>query len=481
MGKLQRETVSEPDPLQLPAAQRTGSACQATRMKRILLASLLLLLALAYGLHLLWPHLAGGVPEGEPAAMDAALGQRASAFLNALEAGQFALAHESFEPRMQEALPEAKLREIWQTLPRQLGPLRSRGEPRMETIQGTAVVVTPLHFERFNLDARIAFDASARISGFYLVPARRAPEPPGSGERELLIGEAASALPGTLRLPDAPGAVPLVVLVHGSGPHDRDETIGPNRPFRELAEGLARKGVATLRYEKRSRQHPQAFAARDYTVDLETVDDAVRAVELAQSLPGVDPDRVFVLGHSLGAMMAPRIAERAPGVAGLILLAAPARPLHTLALEQHRYLARLDPDADANSAHALAETERAVLAIERLDPSIPANQPLLLGLPAAYWRDLEGYDPVAKAQTLGLPLFVAHGGRDHHVDEINDFGRWRLAFKDDRHNRFVVYPEANHLFQQGSGPSRPEEYFLAAEFEPLLARDIADWIGKLQP
>ncbi len=421
------------------------------------------------------------MPEGEPAALDANLGQRASAFLDALDADDPASAHAAFDPRMQEALPEAKLREIWQTLPRQLGPLRSRGEPRMETVQGIAVVVTPLLFERFNLDARIAFDAQGRISGFYLVPARRPPEPPGSGEREVLVGEGSSALPGTLRLPDAPGAVPLVVLVHGSGPHDRDETIGPNRPFRELAEGLARQGVATLRYEKRSRQHPQAFTAGTYTVDLETVDDAVRAVALARSLPDIDPDRVFVLGHSLGAMMAPRIAQRAPGVAGLILLAAPARPLHTLVLDQHRYLARLDPAADANSPQSLADTERAVAAIERLDPSIPAHQRLLLGLPAAYWRDLQGYDPVAVAQSLELPVFVAHGGRDYHVSESEDFGRWRQALSTGRDNRFVTYPEANHLFQLGSGPSRPEEYFLAAEFEPGLASDIAEWVGMRQP
>lgn len=299
MGKLQRETVSEPDPLQLPAAQRTGSACQATPMKRILLASLLLLLALAYGLHLLWPQLGGGVPEGEPAAMDTTLGQRASAFLNALESDDYALAHAAFDPHMREALPEAKLREIWQTLPRQIGPLRSRGEASMERVQGTATVVTPLHFERFNLDARTAFDDSARISGFYLVPARRAPALPSSGERKIMIGAGASALPGTPRLPDAPGADPLVVLLHGFAPHDRDEPIGPNGPFRELAEGLARVGVAPLRYEKRSRQHPHVFAAGSYTVDLQTVDDAVRAVALAQSLPGIDPDRVFVLGRCI--------------------------------------------------------------------------------------------------------------------------------------------------------------------------------------
>src|SRR5690606_19348563 len=128
------------------------------------------------------------------------------------------------------------------------------------------------------------------------------------------------ALPGTLALPKgkAPGAgFPAVVLVHGSGPQDRDETVGANRPFLDIARGLAAQGIAVLRYDKRTQARPQDFAAGDYTVDDETTNDAITAVAALGAAEGIDPDRIHVLGHSQGAMLAPRIAAHSGHVAGL--------------------------------------------------------------------------------------------------------------------------------------------------------------------
>src|SRR5205814_1805761 len=150
------------------------------------------------------------------------------------------------------------------------------------------------------------------------------------------------ALPGTLLLPKGKGPFPVVVLVHGSGPSDRDETVGGTRVFRDFADGLADRGIASLRYEKRTKQHPTEFA-RTYTIDDETTDDAVAAVAFVRMQPGIDPKRVFLAGHSQGGMMAPRIAQRSPGLAGIALLAAPARQLQYLVLDQFTYLSKNDP------------------------------------------------------------------------------------------------------------------------------------------
>src|SRR5690606_29657538 len=125
--------------------------------------------------------------------------------------------------------------------------------------------------------------------------------------------------------PEAPA--PATGRALGSGPHDRDETVGPNKPFLDIARGLAAQGVAVLRYDKRTKARPQDYADGSVTIDSETTDDAVFAVAALREAPGIDPARVYVLGHSQGAMMAPRIAARSGHVAGLVLLAAPARPL----------------------------------------------------------------------------------------------------------------------------------------------------------
>src|SRR5690606_25277783 len=179
------------------------------------------------------------------------------------------------------------------------------------------------------VDATLAIGGAGQVGGLLYAPAAApAPEaaPPeadaGYQEQDFSVGDGERALPGTLAMPagasaDAP--VPAVVLVHGSGPHDRDETVGPNRPFLDIARGLAAQGIAVLRFDKRTQARPQDYADGKVTIDSETTDDAVIAVDALRKVPGVDPARVYVLGHSQGAMMAPRIAAKSGHVAGLVL------------------------------------------------------------------------------------------------------------------------------------------------------------------
>ena len=138
--------------------------------------------------------------------------------------------------------------------------------------------------------------------------------------------------------------VPCVILVHGSGPHDRDETIGPNKPFRDLAWGLAERGIAVVRYEKRTKAYGAACvpAGRELDYDTEAVDDAVAIVEQVKGFARAGfPDSVYVLGHSLGGTLAPRIAGRSKGLAGIIILAGLARPLEDALEEQFYYTSSL--------------------------------------------------------------------------------------------------------------------------------------------
>jgi len=450
-------------------------------MKRILLIGFFVLLGLAglvhWGLGQLMP------PPAQAATLDAGQAERAQAFLDLLDKGAYADAVAFFDDTMRQGLPADKLQEVWETLPRQVGPLKSRGAARGERIGETDLVTTPLLFEKFSLDARIAFDAEGRMTGFRLVPAQSppaAPAPPARGEREISLGEGPHALPATFRLPTGEGPFPAVVLVHGSGPHDRDQSIGPHRSFRDLAEGLAAHGVASLRFEKRTRAHPEQFADGRFGIDLETVDDAVAAVALLTNQPEIDASRVHVLGHSLGAMMTPRILQRAPQAAGGILLAAPARPLEAIILEQFEYLASLqdEPSQAAAVAAQLDAVSEGKAAVEALDASVPDAQPLLLGLPAAYWRSLAGYDPVEMAAGLPQPLLVLQGGRDYQVTVEGDFARWQSLSADSERVHLKLYPELNHLFIAGEGRSRPEEYLQAGEQDPRLAIDIADWIRE---
>ena len=224
-----------------------------------------------------------------------------------------------------------------------------------------------------------------------------------------MIGEGPRAVPGTLSVPRGGGQAPVpgVVLLAGSGPLDQDETIGRNKPLKDLAWGLASAGTAVLRFEKVTHAHP-ALVAGDATFTLtdEYVPHGVAALQLLRDHPGVDPARVFLAGHSQGGTVAPRVAARAP-VAGLVILAGGAQPLHEAMVRQFRYLASLEPAQGAD----LDAIARQVAAVD--DPGLSEATPasgLPFGVPAAYWLDLRGYNPAAAAAELGKPV-LHHPGR----------------------------------------------------------------------
>lgn len=199
-----------------------------------------------------------------------------------------------FDDTMRTALPEPKLRETWQTLQAQAGPFQKQLGARATKLAGYDVVLVTCQFKQMALDAKVVFDAKRRVAGLFFVPshpAANASEPPPYAhtnafqEKEFIVGRGEWQLPGTLTLPTTGGPWPAVVLVHGSGPNDRDETVGANKPFRDLAWGLATKGIAVLRYEKRTKEHADKFKSEvlgQLTVKDETIDDAERGDRIAR-------------------------------------------------------------------------------------------------------------------------------------------------------------------------------------------------------
>ena len=300
-------------------------------------------------------------------------------------------------------------------------------------------------------------------------------------EREIMVGSAPLLLPGLLTLPAGQGPFPLVVLVHGSGPNDRDETIGPNRPFRDLAHGLADRGVAVLRYDKRTRVYPMSFANRAFTVREETIDDALEAVRLARTLPEIDPRRVVIAGHSLGGMLAPRIAAMDGALAGVVVLAGAAdESLPDMIDRQLAYLRTLE---GADTA-AIAAQERALAPglarVRALTPADSADLTPLAGAPAAYWLDLAAYEPLAIAKTLTIPLLVSQGERDYQAGD-RGFARWKTELGTRPEVTFRLYPALNHLFMPGTGPGNPAEYGVPGAVAAEVIDDIATWIRALPP
>ncbi len=413
--------------------------------------------------------------------------QAALTLIDRLVAGSFSDAGADFDRTMRSALPAAKLAEIWGALAAQAGRFRERTGVRQGQEAGYDIVYVACRFTNARLEAKVVFDAASKIAGLFFTPgdtAAPAAAPPSYAtpaafnDQEVLVGSGEWALRGTLTVPVGAGPFPALVLVHGSGPLDRDETVGPNKPFRDLATGLGSRGIAVLRYDKRTLAHPSAVAAiaDRFTLKEETIDDAVAAVALMKSEKKIDPDKVFILGHSLGCLAVPRIGALDPKIAGFILFAAPSRPLEEMMLEQITYILGLDGSISPEEQERLDEMR---LQIARLRARVRADAPTEgerpLGISWAYWSDLaQGTDPAATAR-LRQPLLVLQGGRDYQVTTV-DFDGWKKTLSARSGVEMKLYPDLNHLFMTGSGKSRPEEYQTSGHVAPEVIDDIARWI-----
>jgi hypothetical protein len=258
--------------------------------------------------------------------------ESAKEFVSLLINKDFDKAAASFDETMKAAISSAKLEEIWNSQLLALEGFQEIKGTRTEVLGPYNAVFVTCQFGKQLLDLKVVFDQTNMIAGLLFLPTQesryQSPDYCKEGsfqETNVQVGEGKWVLPGTLTMPVGKGPFPAVVLVHGSGPHDRDETIGPNKPFRDLACGLGSRGIAVLRYEKRTQQYANELAsiADNLTVNEETVTDALSAVSLLRMVGGVDADRIFVLGHSLGGMLVPRIGKDNTQIAGFVLMAAP--------------------------------------------------------------------------------------------------------------------------------------------------------------
>lgn len=404
-------------------------------------------------------------------------------FVTQLAQGDYREAVSSFDSKMSHHLPEDKLQKLWEGISGQWGEFQQIQSIRLQKVPQYQIALVTCRFEKGLLDVKVVFSANQQIAGLFFLPAGRYQSPsyvkPNRfKETEVTIGTGLWSLPGTLSVPIMGEKVPAVVLVHGSGPQDRNETTGPNQPFRDLAEGLASQGIAVLRYEKRTKHHrlKMVLLSGSLTVREESVEDAVSAVRFLQAHERIDGNRVFVLGHSLGGYLLPQIGAEEQGIAGLISLAGSARPLEEIVLEQMKYLSALNGEAAEESQQKLQELEKQVAMVKSLElkPETPAGQ-LPLGIPASYWLALRDYDAAERARTLQMPLLILQGQRDYQVT-MDDFARWKQALGNRKDVRFISYPKLNHLFMAGEGPGTPAEYMIPGNVAEEVVRDIAAWI-----
>ncbi|KAJ5094112.1 hypothetical protein N7456_009973 [Penicillium angulare] len=308
-------------------------------------------------------------------------------------------------------------------------------------------------------------------------------------ESAMTLGKGKFKVEGTLCLPNDIGEraevsrFPCVVFLAGSGPCDRDSTIGENKPFRDLALGLASQNIASIRFDKVTHTHRKTFRDRkDITLTDEYVEHAMDAVLQAQKHPNILPHGVFVLGHSLGAVVAPMITAMNNLTAGCIIMAGPAEPIYRCFVRQLRYIMSLDgPEAlYLNKQIDAAQAQAELADSDKLTLSTPAKK-LPFGIGPSYWLDYRNFKPIETCASLKKPVLIMQGNRDYQVTIQDDYLQWKAALSEKQNVQLRLYERLNHLFISGSVPSTPIEYTIPGNVDEQVINDLTKWVAGNSP
>jgi dienelactone hydrolase len=367
------------------------------------------------------------------------------------------------------------------------GTLEAAGTVR-GTLDGKPVVATKLLLKVASTATEIYFDAATKKLlrvytpgpqetelirvGFELAgvaPPKAAEPPAGVTERTVTFKQLdGTPYPAVLCLPKNPSRAPVVVMLAGSGPNDRDETIGPNKPFRDLAWGLAERGVATLRFDKRTFAFPKSYKG---SLDSESIDDGVDAVTFAGTLPEIDRNRVYVLGHSLGGLAAIYVGERV-AVAGIVLMASAGRPMDEVIRDQVK---ELNAGQDEARQQETLKLQDSIMAKVRAGTATVEE---LGGQPPDAIRDMIIRDPIAELKKTKAPLLVLKGGKDAQVFQADFDALAAVAATRPGSGASILFPNLTHIFTPTDGPAAVRAIYQPGHVPPEVMDAIAAWIAR---
>jgi dienelactone hydrolase len=411
---------------------------------------------------------------------------RADSFFDTMDKGNFEEAHNFFDESVKGQITSDELKLFWLRLGNSLGSYESVDGAK-NSIKGDYFEVTlTCGFSKGTQTFTFVFNKSENLLGFFITPvAPAAAEYTAPAyadttlytETEINIKFEEGQMAGVFTSPKNTSSFPVVIMVHGSGPSDMDATVGPNKPFKDLAAGLAAKGIGTIRYVKRSMVYPRSFN-KAFTVKEEVIDDALSAINLASTLPGVNKSQIYLLGHSLGGMLAPRIASLAPSLNGIIMAAAPARKLSDLILEQNIFIYKASGDTTTAGKQQFIKSSNEIDRSRLLKLGDIAPDSLILGAPAAYWIDLNNHDQLATSKRIKNRILILQGGNDFQVS-MQDLNIWRNTLATNKNASFKVYPDLNHLLSTQKEKGTGAQYRIPANVNADLINDISVWIkGK---
>ncbi len=409
-------------------------------------------------------------------------------FMQYLQQEKFDSCQQFMDTSLTNKISTDMMKEMWGNMSRFVGDYKGYSSITSTKTDTTVTTLVRCEFEKTKMDLALTYNQTHKLIGLFFKPAKSSTahiEPSycknsNFYESRLSVKKDNYTLPGILCIPNNIENPPVVILLAGSGPNDKDETIGPNKLLKDIATGLASQGIATFRYDKRTLTYGKELMQQPDKVGIneEVIDDALSAIALIKNNPLFKKSKITLIGHSLGAMLAPLIAKKSKDVKAIILLAGNARPLEDLLLEQYAYLFGLD-SIDVTEKQDLLKLEIQIKRVKNeslLKSTKPEDLPL--GLHSYYWQSLNAYNQLEIAKKIKQPILIQQGERDYQVT-MTDFNLWKQALNSNSKNKFISYPTLNHLFMAGTGKSKPDEYEKPNNVDEQVIKDICKWIKEL--
>ncbi|MFA5527441.1 MAG: DUF3887 domain-containing protein [Peptostreptococcales bacterium] len=387
-----------------------------------------------------------------------------------------------YDSKMEKAVNESVYKQIWDGLIDQQGEFVEIIGHKEVTSGEYNIVSIHTKFEKGIINLNVVFDKNHLIAGFNFTPYTEESEEDNEElkgnleEVKVTIVSGKYEMEGRITLPNKEGVFPAVLLVPGSGPSDMNETLYENKPFRDIAWGLAEKGIASLRFDKRTKTYGLEMSNLEITVKEEYLEDVESAFKILSNHKNIDSKKIYILGHSQGGNLIPRIAEITDDAAGFIMAAANASSLEDLMIKQYNYIFSLDGKLDDEEKNQLVALEESVEKIKNLDKDSEYTANDLLGAPKSYWIDLKENNAYHLADKVTKPLLLLQGGKDYQVT-MDEFELWKEAFEGKKNVQFKVYDNLNHLWMESLGqqPS-PEEYKTKQKVSEEVIEDIVHFV-----
>lgn len=388
---------------------------------------------------------------------------------------------------MGRVLGENGLEELWDALQMQFGDVSKMHESTSDQLDSLVVTRTKLDFENKSWVLKVVFNLEGKISGLFIEPPTMPYEPPiyanvdAFYEYKKTLPDPNFPVDGLLTIPKRKSKFPVVIILAGSGPNDKDLTIGSKRIYKDIAWGLASNGVAVFRFDKRTLTHGKAMDRKqDFSVDDEYTKDVNLAVKLMQSQAEIDPNEIYLLGHSLGGHLLPYLAGKVKGVRGFIGFGANYSGLPELIAYQADFLSQDLPDNQQKEYQELKQ--KALYAKDRFSPNSPDDS-LPAGLTAKYLLSLNNAAPQHNLKYIRKkPFLLIQGEKDYQVP-TSELLKWQKAVYSLKNAdvSFVTLENINHIGAEELGKMSPASYEKPGNVSPLLINEIARFIKTNKP